>query len=187
MWFGDGGCGAEVQPWPWEVGEGSTTTLQAQRQGLAQAMTEGRTPSSLPRPVLFTSVPFLANLSHSKSCFEKMKKCYLNVDCGGTLASTSAIALTASADLSDVAGVRCLHLFTTWLFLMKKTRQLSRQQRAALWPRFYQCRKLGNDSNSFLSSLYHLLSPFGIYPDNPLPEVPREYPKNLPVQSLVES
>lgn len=107
------GYGAEVQPWPWEVGEGSTTTLQAQRQGLAQAMTEGRTPSSIPRPVLFTSVPFLANLSHSKSCFEKMKKCYLNVDCGGTLASTSAIALTASPDLSDVAGVRCLHPFTT--------------------------------------------------------------------------
>lgn len=37
---------------------------------------DGKNTSSLPRPILFASILFLANVSHSKSCFEKMKNCY---------------------------------------------------------------------------------------------------------------
>lgn len=113
---GEKGRVEEMQPRiPWDDGERSIKTFQAQRQGLAQAKIQGRTLSSLPQICSLYQLTLLAKLSHSKNCFGKIKKYYINVDSRGALASTSVIALTAKVDWSDVAGCEVSPSLTTLL------------------------------------------------------------------------
>lgn len=93
----------------WHDGRKDTTTSQAQRQGLAQAIM-GEHPAVFPDPFSF---PASSSWPTSAAAKTALKKCYVNVGDGGTLAWTSSVSLPAKVDLSDAAGVSCLHHLTT--------------------------------------------------------------------------